>query len=97
VRKDWQNEPPRGGRGTFRRRLDAASASVLRAAGHRAQFFIRTTTALLFASALLAAAPEAAPNYTIQAIRYGTIQRFPLSALVMGASENEKIDIAMVV
>ncbi|HEY1250917.1 MAG TPA: MBL fold metallo-hydrolase [Thermoanaerobaculia bacterium] len=37
------------------------------------------------------------PAYTIQAIRYATIKSFPVSALVMGAPENEKVDIAMVV
>ena len=39
----------------------------------------------------------AAPSYTIQAIRYGTIRDFPVSALVMGAPKEEKTDIAMVV
>src|SRR5262249_18138290 len=37
------------------------------------------------------------PAYSIQAIRYATIRGFPVSALVMGAPESEKIDIAMVV
>jgi glyoxylase-like metal-dependent hydrolase (beta-lactamase superfamily II) len=40
--------------------------------------------------------PAARPDYSIQAIRYATIRDFPVSALVMGAPENEKIDIAMV-
>jgi glyoxylase-like metal-dependent hydrolase (beta-lactamase superfamily II) len=39
----------------------------------------------------------AKPNYSIQAIRYGTVKDFPLAALVMGAPKEEKIDIAMVV
>jgi len=39
----------------------------------------------------------AAPSYTIQAIRYGTIRDFPVAALVMGAPKEEKTDIAMVV
>ncbi|HEY4229152.1 MAG TPA: MBL fold metallo-hydrolase [Thermoanaerobaculia bacterium] len=34
--------------------------------------------------------------YSIQAIRYATIREFPVSALVMGAPEEEKLDIAMV-
>ncbi len=52
----------------------------------------------LLSLALLAAAPlsAAAPDYSIQAIRYGTIKGFPLSALVMGAPRGEKTDIAMV-
>ena len=41
--------------------------------------------------------PSTVPAYSIQAIRYGTIRSFPVSALVMGAPEEEKIDIAMVV
>lgn len=39
----------------------------------------------------------AAPSYSIQAIRYATIRDFPVSALVMGAPEEEKLDIAMVI
>jgi glyoxylase-like metal-dependent hydrolase (beta-lactamase superfamily II) len=64
--------------------------------------------ALFFALALLAASPwspvvkpaqappEAAPNYSIDAIRYATIAKFPLSALVMGAPKDQLTDIAMV-
>ena len=37
------------------------------------------------------------PDYSIQAIRYATLPGFPVSALVMGAPDGEKIDIAMVV
>ncbi len=53
---------------------------------------------LLLCSPLLAAAPPPAarPDYSIQAIRYGTIKNLPLSALVMGAPKGEKTDIAMV-
>ena len=51
---------------------------------------------LLF-GALAGAAPPAKPGYSIQAIRYGTIAGFPVSDLVIGAPEDEKIDIAMVV
>ncbi|HTO86881.1 MAG TPA: N-acyl homoserine lactonase family protein [Thermoanaerobaculia bacterium] len=64
---------------------------------HPARPFLRAILALLFASALFGSAPAAGPNYSIQAIRYGTVRGFPVSALVMGAPENEKIDIAMVV
>jgi glyoxylase-like metal-dependent hydrolase (beta-lactamase superfamily II) len=39
----------------------------------------------------------AAPEYTIQAIRYASSPGFPVSALVMGAPKEEKVDIAMVV
>jgi glyoxylase-like metal-dependent hydrolase (beta-lactamase superfamily II) len=49
----------------------------------------------LFAPAL-PATPDS-PVYSIQAIRYGTIRGFPVSALVMGAPKDEKVDIAMVV
>jgi glyoxylase-like metal-dependent hydrolase (beta-lactamase superfamily II) len=48
-------------------------------------------------SALWMAAVPSRPDYTIQAIRYGTIKDFPVSDLVMGAPEGEKVDIAMVV
>jgi len=37
------------------------------------------------------------PEYSIQAIRYATLPGFPVSALVMGAPDGEKVDIAMVV
>jgi glyoxylase-like metal-dependent hydrolase (beta-lactamase superfamily II) len=36
------------------------------------------------------------PNYTIDAIRYGTIAHFPLNALVIGAPKDQFTDIAMV-
>src|SRR5262245_4099280 len=52
---------------------------------------------LLFVASLLAAAPAEKPVYSIQAIRYGTISGFPVSALVIGAPREEKTDIAMVV
>jgi len=53
----------------------------------------------LLLSALLCAAPppDPSPDYSIQAIRYGTLAGFPVSELVMGAPEGEKVDIAMVV
>lgn len=54
---------------------------------------------LCLVGALLAlgAAPAAAqePAYTIEAVRYATIPGFPVSALVMGAPKEEKMDIAM--
>jgi glyoxylase-like metal-dependent hydrolase (beta-lactamase superfamily II) len=38
-----------------------------------------------------------APEYSIAAVRYATLPRFPVSALVIGAPEGERLDIAMVV
>ena len=52
---------------------------------------------LLLVAGLLAAAPAPQPDYSIEAIRYGTIANFPLAGLMMGAPKDEKIDIAMVV
>jgi len=37
------------------------------------------------------------PEYSIQAIRYGTSPDVPVSELVVGGPQNEKVDIAMVV
>src|SRR6476646_8722261 len=37
------------------------------------------------------------PEYTIQAIRFGTIPQFRTSGLVIGADPNEKLDIATIV
>lgn len=51
---------------------------------------------LLWGALLAPPIPAAAPVYSIQAIRYGTIKGFPASALVMGASRDEKTDIAMI-
>jgi len=62
--------------------------------------FIPVATILLLVflfSALVGAAPPAMPDYSIQAIRYGTIVGFPVASLVMGAPRGEKLDIAMVV
>jgi glyoxylase-like metal-dependent hydrolase (beta-lactamase superfamily II) len=52
---------------------------------------------VLAAASLSAFAPPAPPSYSIDAIRYATVPQFPLRALVMGAPESEKLDIAMVV
>ena len=38
-----------------------------------------------------------ADSYKIKAIRYATIAQFPVSSLVIGASEDDSLDIAMVV
>jgi len=48
-------------------------------------------SSLLFVTSSLSA-----PDYTIEAIRYGTIPQFPVSGLVVGAAANEKIDIPLV-
>ena len=48
---------------------------------------------LLSAAAIAASAPA----YSIQAIRYATVPGFPLAELVMGAPQDARIDIAMVV
>jgi glyoxylase-like metal-dependent hydrolase (beta-lactamase superfamily II) len=46
---------------------------------------------------LLALSPSAAPDYTIQAVRYASVPQFPLNGLIPGAPADQKIDIAMVV
>ena len=56
-----------------------------------------TFASLLLAASLVAAAPSDTPAYSIEAVRYGTIKAFPVSALLMGAPKEEKTDIAMVV
>jgi len=72
-------------------RRDQAPAGPRRAAGP-------TRALLVLAGLTLAAfASPAPPSYSIDAIRYATVPGFPLSGLVMGAPETEKIDIAMVV
>jgi glyoxylase-like metal-dependent hydrolase (beta-lactamase superfamily II) len=56
--------------------------------------------AAVFATAFAASPSPAsapAPEYSIQAIRYADLPDFPVSGLVVGAPEGEKIDIAMVV
>jgi glyoxylase-like metal-dependent hydrolase (beta-lactamase superfamily II) len=57
---------------------------------------MRRLVLLLLCALAISAAPSR-PEYSIQAIRYGTIKDFPVSELVIGAPENEKVDIAMVV
>jgi len=51
--------------------------------------------AFFLALAGFAGSPPA-PDYSIQAIRYGTAPQEPVAGLVMGAPRDEKIDIAMV-
>lgn len=45
---------------------------------------------------VLSAALAAAAEYSVEAVRYGTIPQFPLSGLVVGAPESEKLDIPLV-
>jgi glyoxylase-like metal-dependent hydrolase (beta-lactamase superfamily II) len=42
-------------------------------------------------------AENSTPEYSIQAIRYAISPGFPVAGLVMGASKDEKVDIAMVI
>src|ERR1700724_3220156 len=62
-------------------------------------FMRRIALVLALACALAAALPGVSPSpeYSIQAIRYAELPDFPVSQLVVGAPESEKIDIAMVV
>jgi hypothetical protein len=68
-----------------------------------ARLFARLAAPPLAAALTFAVAPAPdpseppAPSYSIEAIRYGIIRDFPVSALVMGAPKDEKTDIAMVV
>jgi len=57
----------------------------------------RRLLTVLAGVSLSAFAPSAPTSYSIDAIRYATVPQFPLRALVMGAPESEKLDIAMVV
>ena len=57
----------------------------------------RCLLVVLAGASLSAFALPAPPSYSIDAIRYATVPQFPLRALVMGAPESEKLDIAMVV
>jgi glyoxylase-like metal-dependent hydrolase (beta-lactamase superfamily II) len=55
------------------------------------RFFITYVFATLLASA------ASTPEYSIQAIRYATAPGLPVSMLVIGAPQDEKIDAAMIV
>src|SRR4029453_15070135 len=52
---------------------------------------------LAFVATQPPAPSPAAPAYSIEAVRYAPVRRFPVSARVMGAPADEKVDIAMVV
>ena len=62
----------------------------------KAKRLVRSAGLVSFA-VLLGVGPSGAPDYSIQAIRYGTVKDFPVAGLVMGAPKDEKVDIAMVV
>ncbi|MCA1583044.1 MAG: N-acyl homoserine lactonase family protein [Acidobacteria bacterium] len=64
---------------------------------HPKPALVRSATALLLAVCFCAGPAAARPDYSIQAIRYGTIASFPVASLVIGAPKGEKMDIAMVV
>jgi glyoxylase-like metal-dependent hydrolase (beta-lactamase superfamily II) len=64
---------------------------------HPTRLFARAAAVLWLSGALPGGAATGKPEYSIEAIRYGTIAGFPASALVMGAPKDEKTDIAMVV
>ena len=53
--------------------------------------------AIISASGPVLAGPESKPQYTVDAVRYGTIVEFPLRGLVAGADPSRKMDIAMIV
>jgi glyoxylase-like metal-dependent hydrolase (beta-lactamase superfamily II) len=57
---------------------------------------MRATVGVFSALLLFLTPLSATPDYSIVAIRYGTIPEFPVSELVVGAPENETMDIAMV-
>jgi glyoxylase-like metal-dependent hydrolase (beta-lactamase superfamily II) len=57
---------------------------------------VETVKLCILALSFFAGGAYQAPQYTIQAIRYGTIPQFPLSGLVVGAPAAEKMDIALV-
>ena len=55
------------------------------------------TSAIFVVMALAALAPRLRPeDYTIEAIRFGTIPQFSVSGLVVGAPPLEKLDIPLV-
>src|SRR6185369_13986359 len=80
-----------------RRRVARASRLHPRERRERAPARRRPRIGRMLALALSLLTASAAPDYTIEAIRYGTIRDFPVSELVVGTPESEKVDIAMVV
>jgi len=58
------------------------------------KFCFLLSFALSWPPAAVSGAPSDKPQYTIDAIRYGTIADFPVSGLVAGADRSRKIDSA---
>ncbi len=56
-----------------------------------------TSFVIALSSSILPAYPNDKPQYTVDAIRYGTIAGFPVRGLVAGADPSRKMDIAMIV
>jgi len=52
---------------------------------------------LLLIPSIQTTAATAKPEYTIEAIRFGTIPQFRTASLVIGADPNEKLDIATII
>lgn len=52
---------------------------------------------VLVATSFALASPATAPEYSIQAIRFASSPGFPVGELVIGASKDEKVDIAFVI
>ena len=50
-------------------------------------------------AAIIGLFPPAAPSpeYSIHAIRYASVPEYPVASLVMGATKDEKVEIAMVI
>jgi glyoxylase-like metal-dependent hydrolase (beta-lactamase superfamily II) len=63
----------------------------------RIVFVVAFALAVAWPTAAARVAPASAPEYSIQAIRYAELPDFPVSELVVGAPQGEKIEIAMVV
>src|SRR5258708_40237851 len=58
---------------------------------------MRTLTALALLMIATASMAQTPPKFEVLALRYATIPQFPVAALVKGAEESRKIDIAMMV
>jgi glyoxylase-like metal-dependent hydrolase (beta-lactamase superfamily II) len=60
-------------------------------------FTIRIPTIAAFTAAALTGHAQPGPTYEVYAIRYATIQGFPVRSLIAGADSNRRTDIAMTV
>lgn len=59
--------------------------------------FFQAPTIAAFAAAALIGHAQPGPTYEVYAIRYATIQGFPVRSLIAGADSNRRTDIAMTV